>query len=202
MTNHKTITICLLALLALVVGDRAAAQTSTAKTMKTKTLIAYFSRRGQNYRGGQIVDLQVGNTEAVAAKIKALTGGDLFLIDPVKPYPADYYETTQQAKREQQNGARPKFKGEVQDMASYDTLYLGYPNWWGTMPMAVWTFLETYDFKGMVIKPFCTHEGSGLGHSEQDIRRLCPGASLMKGLAIEGGSVNDADKLIEAWVGK
>ena len=85
-------------------------------------------------------------------------------------------------------------------MGDYDLVVLGYPNWWGTMPMAIWSFLESYDFSGKTIIPFCTHEGSGLGHSEADLRRLCPGAKLLAGLAIRGGSGKSAAKDIESWL--
>ncbi len=85
-------------------------------------------------------------------------------------------------------------------MADYDIVYLGYPNWWGTMPMAVWTFLEAYDFSGKTIVPFCTHEGSRMGNSEQDIKKLCPEATVLKGLPIKGSDVEKADKNIEAWI--
>ena len=85
---------------------------------------------------------------------------------------------------------------------AYDTIYLGYPNYWGTMPMAVFTFLERYDFTGKTIHPFCTHEGSGLGHSEKDIRRLCPGAKVEAGLAIQGGHAKEARKALENWIHK
>lgn len=85
-------------------------------------------------------------------------------------------------------------------MASYNTIFLGYPNWWGTMPMAVFTFFEQYNFSGKRIAPFCTHEGSGLGSSERDIKNLCPGAIVVPGLAIRGGEVGQADRLIKEWL--
>jgi flavodoxin len=87
-------------------------------------------------------------------------------------------------------------------MESYDVIYLGYPNWWGTFPMAVFTFLEAYDFSGKTIIPFCTHEGSGMGGSERDIKKLCPGARVEKGLPIKGGSVQGAEKEISSWLQK
>lgn len=87
-------------------------------------------------------------------------------------------------------------------MDQYDTIILGYPNWWGTFPMAVFTFLEAYDFKGKIILPFCTHEGSGLGVNERDIRKLCPDAKVLPGLAIQGGSVKGAGETIKFWISK
>ena len=165
-----------------------------------KILIAYYSRKGNNYFGGSIKDLPVGNTEIAAGIIQKLTGGDTFKIVPVKDYPAGYDETTRVAQQEQRQNARPQIVGRVDDMAEYDAVLLGYPNWWGTMPMPVYTFLEAYDFSGKTILPFCTHEGSGLGRSESDIKKLCPTAKIAKGLAIEGGHVQKADSAIASWL--
>lgn len=167
---------------------------------KTKTLIAYYSRKGQNYVAGSIVNLPVGNTEVVAKKIQAITGGDLFEIDTVKNYPEDYTETTHVAAAEKRANARPELTAAVENMAGYDTIYLGYPNWWNTFPMAVFTFLESYDFAGKTIIPFCTHEGSGIGNSERDIKKLCPDAKVLAGLAIRGSNVSRADNEIKNWI--
>lgn len=177
-------------------GENMMAQTKT----ESNVLIAYYSRRGNNYRNGEIVNLKVGNTEVVAGKIQKLTRGDTFYIETVKPYPTDYHETTQVAKRELNENARPAIRGKVANMQNYDVIYLGYSNWWGTMPMAVMTFLESYDFSGKVIIPFCTHEGSGLGKSVQDIKKACPRAVVKQGLAIRGGNVDNADKQIKEWL--
>lgn len=166
----------------------------------SRILIAYFSRKGNNCMGGRIVNLPVGNTEAVARMIQKLTGGDTFHIDPVQNYPADYTETTEVAKKELRQNARPALTARVERMDTYDIVLLGYPNWWSTMPMAVCTFLEACDFAGKTILPFCTHEGSGMGHSEGDIRKLCPGAQVLKGLPILGGNVQKAEATISAWL--
>ena len=150
--------------------------------------------------GGRIVDLAVGNTEVAAKMIWEITGGDLFEIQTVKPYPLDYTETTKVAREEKRNNARPKLVEQLQNLEEYDTLILGFPNWWNTPPMAVFTFLEAYDFAGKTILPFCTHEGSGLGASERDIARICPSAKVGKGLAIRGGSVKGSADAIKAWL--
>jgi flavodoxin len=165
-----------------------------------KILIAFFSRAGNNYVNGSIVDLPVGNTEVVADMLREITGGDLFQIKTVKAYPADYTETTEVAKEELRARARPELSCHIENMVSYDTVYLGYPNWWGTMPMPVFTFLEEYDFAGKTIVPFCTHEGSGLGHSVADIRKACPKATVTDGVAIRGGDVKNAKAEISAWL--
>jgi flavodoxin len=170
--------------------------------LKRDGLITYFSRKGNNYVGGSIVNLPIGNTEVVAKKIQALTGSDLFQIRTVKAYPDDYTETTNVAQDELSENARPELAEMVDGMDSYDLIYIGYPNWWGTMPMAVFTFLESYDFSGKTIIPYCTHEGSGMGSSERDIKKLCPNAKVLSGLAIKGGTVGRADKDLADWLKK
>jgi flavodoxin len=166
----------------------------------TKCLIAYYSRKGSNYVGGSIIDLPIGNTEIIAKKIQGHIGGDLFKIDTVKPYPADYTETTNVARDELRKNVHPELTDTVKNMADYDVIYLGYPNWWNTFPMAVFTFLESYDFSGKTIVPFCTHEGSGLGRSENDIKKVCPNAKVFTGIAIRGSSVTGADNMVNSWL--
>lgn len=162
-------------------------------------LIAFFSRADENYFSGVLRTVSVGNTARVAAALQTLTGADLFQIEPLQPYDKSYNACIAQAQADQQRDARPALKAYPDSLADYDTIYLGYPNYWGTMPMPVFTFLEHFDFAGKTILPFCTHEGSGLGHSEADIRRLCPEATVEKGLAIPGGRVGEAKALLEQW---
>jgi flavodoxin len=163
-------------------------------------LVAYFSRPGNNYVGGRIVNLPVGNTEVVAKMIHKITGGDLFHIEAVNSYPADYTETTEVAQRELRANARPKLTGHLDNIASFDVIFLGYPNWWGTMPMPVFTFLEEYDLVGKKIAPFCTHEGSGMGRSVSDIKKSCPNSNILEGLAIRGGDSRTAQNEIAGWL--
>lgn len=163
-------------------------------------LIAYFSRRYENYVNGTIQNLKIGNTEIAAGMIQKFTGGDLFQIEPIQSYSKDYNECIAQAQSDQRRDARPELKAYSKNIDYYDTVYLGFPNYWGTMPMAVFTFLEHFDFSGKTIRPFCTHEGSGMGISEKDIRRICPGANVEKGLAIHGGGVANAEPEILAWL--
>ena len=165
-----------------------------------KCLIAYFSRKDQNYVSGRLVDLKVGNTAVVANMIQKITGGVLFHIESVTAYPKEYTEATEVAKNELRAKARPKLTRQVENMGAYDVIFLGYPNWWGTMPMPVYTFLESYDFCGKIIVPFCTHEGSGMGHSEQDIAKACPKAAVLKGIAILGTSARSADSNVSSWI--
>lgn len=169
--------------------------------MNKKTLIAFYSRKGQNYVSGKIMNLSVGNTAVIAKMIHEFTDSDIFEIDTIKSYPIDYTETTRVAKVELKENARPELTEVVENMKQYDIIYLGYPNWWGTFPMAVFTFLESYDFSGKTIIPFCTHEGSGMG-GESDIRDLCPNARIEKGIAIKGSTVLSADNMIKNWLNK
>lgn len=153
-----------------------------------KILIAYYSRAGQNYVSGAIKNLARGNTEIVAEFIQKAVGGELFKIDTVKNYPVDYTECTEVAKDELRAKARPELKNYLDSLAEYDTIFLGYPIWWGAPPMAVATFLEHYDFAGKKVIPFATHEGSGLGGSVGFIKKIIPAANVKSGLAIQGAS--------------
>ncbi len=164
------------------------------------SIIVYFSRRGENYVSGTLKELTIGNTEVAAGVIRELTRADTFSIEPVQPYSKRYNDCIAQAQADQRRDARPELKRYPESLDGYDTVYLGYPNYWGTMPMCVFTFLEHFDFAGKTIRPFCTHEGSGLGHSEADIRRLCPGAVVKKGLALHGGSIQKVKPEIEKWL--
>lgn len=167
-----------------------------------KCLVAYYSRAGYNYVSGNIINLSVGNTEIIANMIKEKVGADSFFIDTVNPYPEDYMETTEVAKIELRNDERPELTYEIGNMQDYDVIFLGYPNWWGTFPMAVFTFLETYDFSGKTIIPFCTHEGSGIGHSVKDIKKLCPESTVIEGIEFWGSSVRNQQNNVGKWLEK
>ncbi len=166
----------------------------------SKTLVAYYSRADENYVSGALKTIPVGNTEIVAEYIKELTGADMFKIEQTKPYSEDYNSCVEEAKADQRRNARPELKKYLDSVGNYDVIYLGYPNYWGTMPMAVFTFLERYDFGGKTIKPFCTHEGSGMGNSVGDIKKLCPSADVENGLAIYGSRVKNSKNEVERWV--
>lgn len=164
------------------------------------SLVAYFSREFENYQSGIIKNLDKGNTEIVAEYIQQVTGADIFKIDPVKAYSKKYNECIEEARIDQRQNVRPELKLYLDDISKYDTIYLGYPNYWGTMPMAVFTFLEHYDFTGKFIKPFCTHEGSAFGGSIEDIKKACPNADVQKGLAIYGGKVKTSLEQVKKWI--
>ncbi len=166
----------------------------------TKSLVIYYSRAGQNYVNGDIVDLPVGNTEIVVNYIKEFTGADTFKVETVEDYPIDYMETTEVAKEELNNNARPELKEELTDISEYDIVYIASPNWWGTLPMALFTQLEKLDFTGKIVKTVVTHEGSGLGSTMGDVKKLCQGAEIKKGLAIHGAEAKNSKSNVERWV--
>jgi len=163
-------------------------------------LVAFYSRADENYFGGQRRYIEVGNTEKAANIIAQIIGADLFQIRQKVPYSADYDTCVAEARKDFQENARPELVDLPADLNTYDEIYLGYPNYCGTMPMAVYTFLEAYDFSGKIIYPFCTHEGSGLSHTEDDIRKTAKGAIVEEGLAIRGSSVDNSRSLIESWL--
>jgi flavodoxin len=165
-------------------------------------LIVYYSRKGENYWGGSIKNLSKGNTEIAAEMIQEAVGGDLFQVETVKDYADDYYTCIDEAKKELNQQARPELKEYLDDLDGYNTIFLGYPNWWGTMPMAMFSFLEHYDLTGKRILPFCTNEGSGLGSSEGDLKKLCVGAKVGKGLSIRGCETAKSEKKIADWAKK
>ena len=163
-------------------------------------LVAFYSRADENYFGGSMQYIKVGNTEKVAKMITEITGADMYKIEQKIPYAADYNTCIAEAKKDLQAKARPELVNMIDSIDEYDEIYLGYPNYWGTMPMAVYTFLEAFDFSGKKIHPFCTHEGSGLSSTENDIKRTTKGAEVTKGLAINGSSVDGARSKVEGWV--
>ena len=163
-------------------------------------LVAFYSRADENYFGGTKKYISEGNTKKAAEKIAELTGADLFEIAQEVLYAADYDTCIAEAKRDLKEKARPKVKNLPESLDAYDEIYLGYPNYWGTMPMAVYTFLEAYDFLGKTIHPFCTHEGSGLSGTVADIEKTAAGAVVTQGLAIHGSEVDHAGTMIERWV--
>lgn len=168
-----------------------------------KTLVVFFSHTGENYGVGNISE---GNTHIIAKMIAEATGGSLYEIVPEKEYPHDSYdEVVEIAKQEKAQKARPAIKGDVK-VEDYDVIFIGYPNWWGDMPMPVYTFLEKHDWTGKVVFPFCTHEGSGLSSTEKYIAEACKGATVAKGLAVRGATAQNnreqARKSVNSWIEK
>ncbi len=165
-------------------------------------LILYYSRKGENYVNGSIQTISKGNTERVAEFIQKAVGGDLFEIEPVREYSASYMTCIKEAQAEQRGNERPAVKAMPENLEGYDTIFIGYPNWWGTMPMFMFTVLDAFDWTGKTIVPFCTNEGSGLGSSERDIKASCPVATVKPGLSIHGGSSAQSEKQVAAWAKK
>ena len=166
----------------------------------TKTLIAFFSRADENYFGGAMRYLKVGNTEIVCNKINELIEADSFKIEMKEPYSPVYATCIEEAKKDLRKKARPELVSMPGSIDEYDTIILAYPNYWGTLPMAVFTFLEAFDFNGKTILPLCTNEGSGMGGSERDIRNACPGAELKKGLSITGSQAENSKANLMDWL--
>ena len=160
------------------------------------TIVIFFSRADENYFGGAMKYVEVGNTEIAVGHITELTGFDSFKLEMVQPYSANYMTCIDEAKAHLRANARPALK-EMPDVSGYDNIILAYPNYWGTAPMAVFTFLESADFSGKTIYPLCTNEGSGLGKSVSDIKKY---ANVGEGLSLTGSGVKNAKPQIEKWL--
>lgn len=172
----------LIAIIMMTGANVKARNTSEAK----KVLVAYFSWSG--------------NTRVIAEQIEELTGGELFEIRTVIPYPEEYRPCTEIAKKEKEMNARPELKTKIDRMEEYDVVFIGYPNWWGTAPMAVWTFLESYDFSGKTVIPFCTHGGGGEQNCFRDFVKHAEKAITRKGFITNGGKVMSARPQVEKWL--
>lgn len=153
-----------------------------------KCLVVYFSRSG--------------NTREVAWTIAKITGADLFEIIPAKPYPSAFQDVLDQAKKEITAGFMPELKSDIGSVDPFDVIFIGSPNWWGTIAPPVSTFLSAHDLSGKTLVPFVTHEGSKMGHAEQDIKKLCPSAIVPEGLPVRGQKAQKAQKEVEMWLRK
>ena len=181
--------ISLLLALSLLLGGLSAFAEERAST--ATTLVVYFSHAGENYNVGVIEE---GNTARMGKIIAEQMNADVFELVLVVPYSNVYDEVLDQATEEQRTDARPEYEGEVENWEQYDTVFIGYPIWWGEIPNIVYTFMEAYDFTGKTVIPFNTHEGSGQSHSQRDIEGLLTDAMVLKGLAVRGSKAqNDAD---------
>lgn len=159
---------------------------ASSDTAGGKTLVAYFSYSG--------------NTKAIAEKIQEKTNADIFEIDTTYEYPEEYNAVIEQAQQEQRETARPELSAAVENMADYDTVFIGYPNWWGDMPMVVYSFLDEYDLSGKTVIPFCTHGGSGLSGTVGSIKNEEPDADVKDGLAIRDNALDSSGSAIESWL--
>lgn len=150
------------------------------------TLILYFSKSG--------------NTETVANYIHEEIGGDIVKLETVQTYPEDYDELVDYAREEQRDNARPELETAIENIEQYDTIFLGYPNWWGDMPMPIYSFLDQYDLSNKTIAPFITHGGSGLSGTPANIANEEPDAVITEGLAINGDDVDDCQDEVNEWL--
>lgn len=150
------------------------------------TLILYFSMSG--------------NTETVANYIHEEIGGDIVKLETVQTYPEDYDELVDYAREEQRDNARPELETAIENIEQYDTIFLGYPNWWGDMPMPIYSFLDRYDLSNKTIAPFITHGGSGLSGTPANIANEEPDAVVTEGLAINGDDVDDCQDEVNEWL--
>ena len=175
-----------------------------------RILVAYLSRAGENYNVGTVKEgsasaayagySEKGNTAILAETIAEATGGDLFAITTVIPYPDDYATMLQAAQDEIDTDARPELAGTVENMDDYDVIFIGYPIWHGRMPQAIYTFLESYDLTGKTVIPFNTHEGSGQSGTQQVIANALPGSTVMQGLAVRGKTAQEDPEQTQALV--
>ncbi len=167
-----------------------------------RNLIIYYSRKGENYVNGKIVDLKKGNTEICAEFIQNAVGGDLFEVETVQEYATDYHKCTEQASEELKENRRPELKNYITDIDDYENIFVCGPCWWGTYPVAVFSLLERLDFTGKKVMALMTHEGSGLGSSERDLRKICKGATFGTGIAVHGADAKKAEAAVAGWAKK
>ena len=165
-----------------------------------KTLIAFFSRADENYFGGAMRYIKVGNTEVVVNNITELIDADTFKIEMQQPYSPVYMTCIDEAKADLKAKARPELVSFPDSIDEYDTIILAYPNYWGTYPMAVATFIEHFNFDGKTILPLCTNEGSGMGASERDLKKALSGATIKSGLSISGSNAADSKGAVKNWL--
>lgn len=165
------------------------------------SIVVYFSRAGYNYEVGYV---KRGNTAVLADMIASKTGSDVFEIVPAQPYPEDYNKCLDVAIAERDANARPAYSGEV-DLAPYETVYLGYPLWWRDLPMCVRTFLESHDWAGKRIRPFCTHGGMGVMGTVDSVAATCEGAGVSEPLSMNGATAQhdrvSAESAVDSWLG-
>ena len=165
-------------------------------------LIIYYSRKGQNYVNGSIIDLPKGNTKIAAEFIQNSVGSDMFEIETVKDYSTDYYDCIDEARNELRVKARPQLKNYLDNIDAYENIFICGPCWWGTFPMPVFSQLERLNWLNKKIMPLMTHEGSGLGVCERDLKKICSGAIFSKGLAVHGADVSKSESIISDWAKK
>ena len=164
-----------------------------------KSIIIYFSRADENYFGGTMKYIEKGNTEVIAEYIRDILGADMFKVEPLEPYSANYMQCIEEAKVRTKTNTAP-IKENVPDLSAYEVIYVGSPVYWEGMPEELFTALKGLNYTGKTIRPFVTHEGSGLSSIPNQLKDICTGATVTNGLAISGSSVNSAKNKVENWI--
>ena len=206
----KIITLLLASFVLFSCGNKANAQNNTSITEEANIITADYKENSANAINIAANDNKIlvvyftwgGNSRTLSGYARDITGGDIFEIVPAQPYPSQYRATTEQARKELDDNYLPAIKNQINNLSSYDTIILCYPNWWGTIPQIVKRFLQDNDFSGKTIAPICTHEGSRMGRSLTDIRALCPNSTITEGLDVRGGSVGGARNTVRDWINK
>lgn len=170
---------------------------TTYMEKKGKALVVFFSHAGENYSVGVI---EVGNTKIVADYISEQTGADQFEIVAEKSYDIPYSQLIKVAQDEERKGELPAYKGQVPDLAQYDTIFIGGPIWWGTYPRVMFTFFRDNDLSGKTLIPFSTHEGSGLGNVVSDVKKAYPKATVTGQFSIAGHDVRSGKASVQRWL--
>ncbi|WP_455653493.1 flavodoxin [Phascolarctobacterium sp.] len=195
----KKIIAALMAILAMLV---AACGGSNAEAISTDNggKIMQSEKQANNGKALVVYYSRSGNTEAVARMIGNETGADLFRVTTVKPYPEEYRAATEQARAERDSNARPAINGRVEALAAYDVIYIGVPNWWSTMPMPMFTFLEQHDLSGKTVVPFVTHGGGGVANCVSDLKKAVPNADVLEAFVVSGSNAANVQSDVRAWL--
>lgn len=164
------------------------------------SIVIYFSRSGENYFGGELKNIEKGNTEVIAEYIRDITGADMFKVERKEPYSKDYKECLEETRKENNTNAKPEIVNYLKNIDEYQIIYIGGPVYFGVLPAPMVTQLERLDFDGKIVRPFTTHEGSGLGSVPFQLKKICKGAILKDGLSIRGSEVYNSRKKVEEWV--
>lgn len=215
----KQFALCMIICLAIMMAGCSTSDNNPKKTedaaqeknIASKSLVAYFTQ-GENAGLSNDVDVSssasiqvwnqkaTGNTGLVAHQIAETIGADVFSIQTVQSYPANYDDAVTQGQMEKEQNVRPELSTHIENLDAYDTVFIGFPNWWSDMPMAMYSFFEEYDFRGKTIVPFSTSGGSGLSNTLQTIQELEPNAQILEGLTINRSNLDKAQENIQPWL--
>lgn len=215
----KQFALCMIICLAIMMAGCSTSDNNPKKTedaaqeknIASKSLVAYFTQ-GENAGLSNDVDVSssasiqvwnqkaTGNTGLVAHQIAETIGADVFSIQTVQSYPANYDDAVSQGQMEKEQNVRPELSTHIENLDAYDTVFIGFPNWWSDMPMAMYSFFEEYDFRGKTIVPFSTSGGSGLSNTLQTIQELEPNAQILEGLTINRSNLDKAQENIQPWL--